>query len=139
MPNPVFNQNVMEKERVLDAEPMTVNGAINKTFILFALLLTASAFVWSAFFQGYADKATMLMMVGLIGSIISFIAFMFSRNAVAAGAYALCEGLLLGGVSAFFEKSYPGIAIQAIGGTFAALFSLLFLYRIGAIKCTGKI
>lgn len=138
MPNPIFNQNVMEQERILDAEPMTINGTINKSFILLGLLLAGSFVVWSAFYQGYADKASMLMMVGLIGSIISFIAFMFTKNALAAGAYATCEGLLLGGVSAYFEKMYPGIAIQAIGGTFAALFSMLFLYRIGAIKCTEK-
>lgn len=138
MPNPVFNQNVVEREQILDSEPMTVNGAINKTFILFALLLSASAIVWNLFFQGYTDKTSMLGMVGFVTSIISFIVFMFTRNAIAAGAYAASEGLLLGGISAVFEKMYPGIAIQAIGGTFAALFSLLFLYRIGAIKCTDK-
>lgn len=138
MPNPVFNQNVVEKERVLDSEPMTVNGAINKTFVLMALLLSGSFFVWNLFFQGYTDKVSMLTMVGFIASIISFIAFMFTRNAIAACAYAASEGLLLGGISSIFEKSYPGIVIQAIGGTFAALFSLLFLYRIGAIKCTDK-
>lgn len=138
MPNPVFNQNVMQNERVLTSEPMTVNGAINKTFILFALLLAASFGVWSLFFQGYADKVSMLTMVGLVTSIISFIAFMFTRNAIAACAYAASEGLLLGGISAMFEKAYPGIVMQAIIATFAALFSLLFLYRIGAIRCTDK-
>lgn len=138
MSNPVFNQNVFEKERVLDAEPMTVNGAINKTFILFALLLASSLMVWDLFFKGYTDKVSMLGMVGFIGSIIAFIAFMITKNPIAAGAYAVGEGLILGMISAILEKSYPGIAIQAIGGTFAALFSLLFLYRIGAIKCTEK-
>jgi len=138
MPNPVFNQSVLQQERVLNAEPMTVNGAINKTFILFAILLSTSLVVWNYFFQGFIDKAMMLGMVGFVGSIIAFIVFMFTKNAIAAGAYAACEGLLLGGISAMFEKSYPGIATQAIMGTFAALFSLLFLYRIGAIKCTDK-
>lgn len=138
MPNPVFNENVVTREQILESEPMTVNGAINKAFILFALLLGASAVVWDLFFKGYTDKVSMLTMVGFIASIISFIAFMFTRNAIAACAYAASEGLLLGGISAFFEKMYPGIVIQAIGGTFAALFSLLFLYRIGAIRCTDK-
>lgn len=138
MPNPVFNQNVVEKATVIDSEPMTVNGAINKTFILFALLVASSLIVWNLVFQGYTDKAMSLGMVGFVTSIISFIAFMITRNAIAAGAYAVSEGLLLGGISAVFEKAYPGIAIQAIGATFAALFSLLFLYRIGAIRCTEK-
>lgn len=140
MPNPVFNENVVERERVLDSEPMTVNGAINKAFVLFALLLGSSLVVWDLFFKGYSDKAAMLGMVGFIASIISFIVIMFNRKAIAIAApvYAVSEGLLLGGISAMFEKAYPGIAIQAIGATFAALFSLLFLYRIGAIRCTDK-
>lgn len=140
MPNPVFSQNVVERETVLDSEPMTVNGAINKTFILFALLLAASLVVWNLFFQGYTDKAAMLGMVGFVASIISFIVIMFNRKAIsiAAPVYAASEGLLLGGISAMFEKAYPGIAIQAIGSTFMALFSMLFLYRIGVIKCTDK-
>jgi uncharacterized YccA/Bax inhibitor family protein len=138
MPNPVFNQKVMEQERALDSEPMTVNGAINKTFILFALLLAGSFVAWNAFAQGYADKSSMLMMVGAIGGFITAIAYIFTKNTALAWVYAVLEGLFLGGISAYFEKMYPGIAVQAIGGTFAALFSMLFLYRIGAIKCTEK-
>lgn len=140
MPNPVFNQNVISQERVLDSEPMTVNGAINKTFILFAFLLASSLAVWNLFFQGYADKVSMLLVVGLVASIISFIVIMVNKKAlsIAAPIYAASEGLVLGGISAMFEKAYPGIAIQAISATFMALFSLLFLYRIGAIKCTEK-
>lgn len=140
MPNPVFSQNVVERDIVLDSEPMTVNGAINKTFILLAVLIASSFAVWNLFFQGYTDKVGMLTMVGFVASIISFIVIMFNRKAIAIAApiYAASEGLLLGGISAMFEKAYPGIAIQAIAATFAALFSLLFLYRIGAIRCTDK-
>ena len=140
MSNPVLNQKMMERERVLDSEPMTVNGAINKTFILFAILIACSVVVWDMFFKGYTDKVMMLGGVGFIGSIIAFIVIMFNQKAIGTVApiYAACEGLVLGGISAMFEKSYPGIAIQAIGATFAALFSLLLLYRVGAIKCTEK-
>ncbi len=140
MPNPVFSQSVVDRERILDSEPMTVNGAINKTFILFILLLGTSLIVWDMFFKGYTDKAAMLGVIGFVVSIISFIVIMFNRKAIAIAApvYAASEGLLLGGISAMFEKAYPGIAITAIASTFAALFSLLFLYKIGAIKCTEK-
>ena len=140
MSNPVFNEKVIEKERVLDAEPMTVNGAINKTFILLAILLSTSYAVWDAAFKGLMDKAMMLGTVGFVVSIVSFVVIMINRKAlpIAAPVYAAAEGLLLGGISAIFEKSYPGIAIQAIGGTFATLFTLLVLYRTGVIKCTEK-
>ena len=140
MANPVFNQNVLQSERVLDSAPMTINGTINKTFVLFALLLAASLVVWDLFAKGFMDKVMMLGMVGFVTSIISFIVIMFNRNAlkIAAPVYAVSEGLVLGGISAMFEKSYPGIAIQAITMTFAALGSMLILYRIGAIRCTEK-
>jgi uncharacterized YccA/Bax inhibitor family protein len=140
MSNPVFSQNLANKEIVLDAEPMTVNGAINKTFILFLILLSSSFAVWNLFFQGYTDKALMLGTIGLIISIISFIIIIFNRKVIniAAPIYAAAEGLLLGGISAMFEKSYPGIVIQAIFATFATLFSLLLLYRTGIIKCSEK-
>lgn len=140
MSNPVFNQNVMENERVIDSEPMTINGAINKTFILFAILMAGSLVVWDLFFKGFTDKAMMLGTVGFFTSIISFIVIMFNRKVISivAPVYAASEGLLLGGFSALIESRYPGIAIQAIGLTFACLFSMLLLYRIGAIKCTDK-
>lgn len=140
MPNPVFSQNAIERETVLDSEPMTINGAINKTFVLFALLLATSISVWSLYFQGYSDKVAMLGVIGLVTSIISFIVIMVNRKAlpIAAPVYAASEGLLLGGISAMFERAYPGIAFQAITATFMALFSMLVLYRMGAIRCTDK-
>lgn len=140
MTNPVLSQNVIERERILDSEPMTINGAINKTFILFGFLLAGSLVIWNLFSQGYTDKVSMLFMVGLVASIISFIVIMFNRSAIsiAAPIYAASEGLVLGGISAMLEKAYPGIAIQAVSVTLMALFSMLFLYRIGAIKCTEK-
>lgn len=140
MANPVLNEKMLENERVLDAEPMTINGAINKTFVLFAILLACSLVVWNMFFQGYTDKVMMLSMVGFVGSIITFIVIMFNRKAIAVAApvYAAFEGLLLGGISAMIEKSYPGIAIQAVGLTLMALFSMLALFKIGAIKCSEK-
>ena len=140
MTNPVFNQKAIERENILESEPMTVNGAINKTFILFGLLVAASLVVWDMFFKGFTDKVMMLGMVGFVTSIISFIVIMFNRKVIniAAPIYAASEGLLLGAISAFIEKSYPGIAIQAVGLTLMCLFSMLFLYRIGAIKCTEK-
>ena len=50
----------------------------------------------------------------------------------------MCEGLFLGGISAVFNVSYPGIVIQAVLATFATMFSMLGLYRMGVIKCTDK-
>jgi uncharacterized YccA/Bax inhibitor family protein len=73
---------------------------------------------------------------GLIVAMITI--FKKEWSPITAPAYALLEGLVLGGLSAVFEIHYPGIAIQAVGLTFGVLFVMLFLYRYGVIKVTDK-
>lgn len=141
MSNPVFsNRALAENERILSGEPMTINGAINKTFVLFLLLLTTSVYEFSLFAQGYTDKAMSLVMAGFVGTIIAFLLILFARKTikVMAPIYALCEGLILGGISAIMEANYPGIVVQAVGSTFMAFFVMLALYKAGIIKCTEK-
>jgi uncharacterized YccA/Bax inhibitor family protein len=46
------------------------------------------------------------------------------------------EGLALGGLSKFFESTYPGIVQQAVFLTFGTLGALLLAYRSGLIKAT---
>jgi uncharacterized YccA/Bax inhibitor family protein len=55
---------------------------------------------------------------------------------VTAPIYAVLEGLFLGGISAIFEMSYPGIVIQAVALTFGTLFCLLAAYKSRLIKVT---
>jgi len=82
MSNPVLNQRVLEQERVLTDEPMSINGAINKTFISLALLLMGSFGTWNLFFQGAIDKVMTLTTVGFFASIIAFIVIMFNKNSL---------------------------------------------------------
>ena len=44
----------------------------------------------------------------------------------------------MGGISILLEVQFPGIAIQAIAGTFGALFVMLFLFKTKIIKVTEK-
>jgi len=53
-------------------------------------------------------------------------------------AYALLEGLFLGGASALFEMRFPGIAMQAVALTFGTAFCMLIAYRSGLIRATQK-
>ena len=140
MSNPVLNENFVNQERVLDGEPMTINGAINKSLILLALVIVPAIYTWSLVFQGFMDKA---MMLGTIGAIIGFILAMiicFARKGipVLAPLYAVCEGLFVGGISALFENQYSGIVMQAVGGTFACAAVMLVLYRFRVIQNTEK-
>lgn len=138
MSNPILNEKFTEQERVLQGEPMTVNGTLQITAFLTLLLVAAAAFVWSRFTLGYTDLATMLTGGGAIVGFILALIICFTRTKILVPFYAVCEGLFLGGISATMEASYPGIVSQAVVGTFAALFSMLVLYRANIIKCSDK-
>ncbi|MGN0018343.1 MAG: Bax inhibitor-1/YccA family protein [Candidatus Gastranaerophilaceae bacterium] len=141
MSNPVFSSRAMEgNTTILSGEPMTINGAISKTFILFLCLLATSVYEFMLYAQGLTDKAAGLLMIGFVASIIAFIVIMFARKTIKymAPVYALSEGLIIGGLSAMFEGMYPGIVVQAVGSTFMAFFVMLALYKAGIIKCSEK-
>ena len=138
MANPILNDNFVEQERVLQGEPMTVNGTIQVAAFLGVILVAAAAFVWSRFTSGYTDLALMLTGGGVIVGFILALIISFTKNKNLVPIYAACEGMALGGISATFEASYPGIVTQAVAGTFAALFSMLILYKYNIIKCTDK-
>ncbi len=141
MSNPVFSGKAMEgNTTILSGEPMTINGAISKTFILFLCLLATSVYEFMLYAQGLTDKAMGLLMIGFVASIIAFIVIMFARKTIKymAPVYALSEGLIIGGLSAMFEGMYPGIVVQAVGSTFMAFFVMLVLYKAGIIKCSEK-
>lgn len=138
MANPVLNENYINQERVLQGEPMTVNGTIQITAFLGIILVAAAAFCWSRFTLGYTDIGMMLTAGGAIVGFVLGLVVAFTRIKYLIPVYAACEGLFLGGISASFEASYPGIVSQAVAGTFAALFSMLVLYRAKVIQCTDK-
>jgi uncharacterized YccA/Bax inhibitor family protein len=77
---------------------------------------------------------------GLIAGLVFalFTIFLKTWAGVLAPCYAVCEGLALGGISAYFESMFSGIVIQAVGLTFGTTFALLLVYRSGLIKVTEK-
>ena len=138
MANPILNDKFTEQERVLDSAPMTVDGTIQITAFLGLLVIAGAAFTWTRMTAGYTDIAMMLTAGGGIVAFILGLIVSFTRNKYLVPVYAVSEGLFLGGISATFEASYPGIVSQAVAGTFAALFSMLILYRANVIRCTDK-
>ncbi|HEX9743839.1 MAG TPA: Bax inhibitor-1/YccA family protein [bacterium] len=140
--NPALNEKAFQDASLgyIGDMTMTVNGAINKTFALFFLLLAGAFFTWSQFFNGNTGLVMILFWVGLIGGLIFALITIFAKTAApfTAPAYAAFEGLLLGGLSAILESVYQGIVLQAVGLTFGVLFVMLTIYRTGIIKVTNK-
>jgi uncharacterized YccA/Bax inhibitor family protein len=148
--NPALNDKTFENFGVYrrdlaaersPADTMTINGTAQKTMFLLVLAMGTACFTWSKTFSAVeADPAAALpwafggAIVGLVAALI--ICFKNTWAPALAPVYALAEGLFLGGVSASLEAQYPGIVIQAVGGTFGTLFGLLLAYQSGLIKAT---
>ena len=139
MANPILNDNRFnEQERILEGMPMTVNGTIQITLFLGLLLICAAALVWSKMSAGHTDLGLMLTGGGLIIGFILALVITFTKNKYLIPIYAICEGCALGGISATIEVQFPGIVMQAVAGTFAALFAMLILYKLNMIRATDK-
>lgn len=156
MANPAFNENTYDKfgmggygaggyaqgqmVRPDESQAMTVEGTVNKTAILFALLLASSAFTFSTALA-MPGLIFPLAIGGAIGALIVGLitAFRPQSSGITAPIYAVLEGLFLGAFSLIFNQMYPGIALQAIASTLGVFGIMLGLYRSGLVKVTEKL
>jgi uncharacterized YccA/Bax inhibitor family protein len=149
MPLPVRRtSNPMLNERTFGDLPrtgiglggMTLKGTIDKSFLLLVVLMAAALWPWSQLAGGDVQAVQSTMLIGWLGGFIVAMIIRFKVTAAPylAIPYAALEGLALGGISAIFEQRYHGIAIQAVGLTFAVLFALLIAYRTGLIRVTEQ-
>lgn len=127
---------------VSESNSMTIRGTVGKTLILLALVLLPAVWVWRQFvFAGYNPAAVQPWMIGgLIGGFILSLATIFKKNwaPISAPLYSVAQGLFLGGISSVFEKSYPGIVMQAISLSIATLLVMLATYQAGWIRPTER-
>lgn len=113
------------------AEVMTISGAINKTLILFSILLVTSGL-------SFMMPTMFLLIVGVVGGLIAVLVATFKPHTspIAAPVYASFEGLALGTISAMYAGLMDGIIMQAVGLTLGTLISMLLLYKSGLITVT---
>jgi uncharacterized YccA/Bax inhibitor family protein len=137
MSNPALREDLFT--RTSDrSEAMTIEGTTNKTFVLLALAILTASYTWEAVKTGGIESVYGFMIGGVFtGLVVAIIlAFKAEWSMALAPVYALAEGLFLGGISSYFETLYPGIAVQAVSLTLAAMATMLLLYRTGVIKVT---
>ena len=144
--NPFLNEKALKKgsEEILDAnidgpityaDKMTAQGAVNKTFMLFGILLVTT-------FIGFTNPHPVLIWGGAIAGLVVVLiaAFKPHLSPTLAPIYAVLEGLFVGGITATYAWAFGGgIIFQAVTLTFAVLFMMLFLYKSGTIKVTQKL
>ncbi len=159
--NPVLRRQVFQ-DQVATGERMTMNGTVGKTGLLLALAIITGAWTWHHFAATYADAlasvaasaqhpaalaasqamgAVMPFLLGglVIGFILAMVAVFKPRWAgITAPVYALAEGCVLGGISAFMNLRYPGVVLQAVMLTAGVMAVMLVAYRAGWIRVTDR-
>lgn len=137
--NPMFRDENMRSSNILDQTyssegTMTVEGAVNKSLILFGILMLTSAYA-------FLNPNYTLMWVGIIGGLIASLVGIFKPQYApyAAPAYAAFEGLAIGTISIVYASLYAGIVFQAATLTFGVLFLMLTLYKARIITVTEKL
>lgn len=150
--NPVLNENIFSSSGAYgEGTAMTIQGTVNKSFFLLALLAAAAAWVWTSILPqassvvGVAPQAspmqgvaTIAAFAGVFLGFIVAIVLVFKKewSAFLAPVYAVCQGCAMGGISAIFERAYPGIVLQAVMLTMGTLFCLLTAYTTRIIRVT---
>lgn len=136
--NPLINEDRLQKQAldaslVGSAEASTVAGAVDKSFTLLALMLITATI-------GFLNPHPIMIYGGaIVGFILVLVSvFKMEWSAYLAPAYALFEGLFVGGVSAMYSSMMDGIVLQAVGLTIGSLLVMLVLYRTGVVKVTQK-
>jgi uncharacterized YccA/Bax inhibitor family protein len=141
------NKSFSKATTVYDAEgnvlvdynnTMTVSGAVNKSFILLLLLLTGAFTVWYMAVNG--SNPIPFAITGAILGLVAVLVASFKPQAspYLAPAYALFEGLFIGGITLIINTMYPGVALQAVGATFVTFVVCFALYRFKIVKVTEQ-
>jgi uncharacterized YccA/Bax inhibitor family protein len=137
--NPALSEKLLQKSgRLLSGEAMTAKGTMNKFGFLMLMVIATSVFTWNAFMGGQNVQG--YMWTGAIGGLIVALVIVFKQNLAPylAPAYALFEGLFVGGISAMMQSMYDGIVMQAVVLTFGTIISMYFLYQFRIIQATER-
>ena len=119
-------------EPIPAGERLTMNDVLVKTAINLGLVVVGAVVAW---------YVPVLMLLGLLGGLVLGLVNSFKQKVspVLVMAYALMEGLMLGGLSAIVNLRYPGTAIQAVLATIVVAGVTLALFANGKIRTTPKL
>ena len=119
-------------EPIPAGQRLTMNDVLVKTAINLGLVVVGAV---------VALYVPMLMLLGLLGGLVLGLVNSFKQKVspILVMAYALMEGMMLGGLSALVNLRYPGTAIQAVLATIVVAGVTLALFANGKIRTTPKL
>ncbi|HEX9338861.1 MAG TPA: Bax inhibitor-1/YccA family protein, partial [Pseudonocardiaceae bacterium] len=114
--------------------PMTVDDVVIRTAMTLGLAIITGAL--TVLFHAWA-LALPAFVIGLVVSLV--IIFKRTPNAALVLVYAAAEGVVLGAITGLFDRIYPGVAFQAILGTFGVFAAMLIVYKTGVVRVTPRL
>ncbi|MFB9658197.1 Bax inhibitor-1/YccA family protein [Glycomyces mayteni] len=132
-------------------QTMRIDDVIVRTVALVAATFVAAILTYSMVADAIATNSfgetvitdsgafSTAMTLGTVGAVVGLGVMIFSMfkpitNPFVAFVYAIGQGLLLGGVSAFFEARWPGIVVNALLATILVFGAMLALYKFRILK-----
>ncbi len=121
------------------SDVMTMSGTVNATGILFAILMVGGIAGWRLTTPS-TGRGAGIMIVAMLAALVFAVITSFKPHVARTTApiYALLEGVALGAISKFYESTYNGIVVQALGATAAVFAVMLVLYKSRIIKVTDR-
>jgi len=145
--NPTLTEKIFDNSANAEASiqgTMTIKGTMNKFGFLLLMVIGGAAYTWHLYQDSSRVLMGILMMTGIFGGVICAFAMIFKPHwaQYIAPLYGILEGFFLGGISAvmnaMFQKTYPGLVMQAVGLTFGVAIAMFLLYNFRIIKVTDK-
>lgn len=141
MASPVFtrNENFNPQQghypSALNGNPgnsvMTLENTLQKTVLTFGVLVLAAAVGW--FVPALTLPAAIIAFVLVLVN-----SFKKEPSPPLIMAFAVAEGVMVGGFSSILERQYPNIASQALLGTICVVSVVLFLYKRGILRESAR-
>lgn len=123
----------------VDRGRVTFDDILMRTGMLLAMVFAGAAVNWVATLNN-PQLGMGLTVVGLFAGLALVFVNVFKKtiSPLLISAYAVAEGLALGGISVLFEAAYPGIVKNAVLATFAVAGVTLLAYKMRWVRYTAK-
>jgi uncharacterized YccA/Bax inhibitor family protein len=134
--NPILGDKTFDVRGAHGEGVMTLEGTVNKTGLSLLILFTTAALTWNGLIP--REILIPVLILSLFAGLAACLVMYFKPAAapIATPIYAALEGVLLATISLYYERQFPGIAINAVALTFGTLAALLLAYRSGIIRAT---
>ncbi|GIW89314.1 MAG: membrane protein [Isosphaeraceae bacterium] len=115
---------------------MTVAGTASKALVFLAICLAGAAYAWREVAMG-PSFGGLVMGASIAGLVLALVTVFMPKWAWLTGSlYSAAQGVALGAISRLIDARYPGIALQAVGLTFATTLAMLMLYTTRVVRVT---